>query len=113
MRAAAAQMLVECRDDVGPTRARIAVARRLGGNKNSRETIAALAGLLGEHRLLERMQFLAVRQAFDRGDGLARDGRDLARARVHRLAVQEHHAGAALLETAAEAAASEAERVAQ
>src|ERR1700732_3167621 len=111
VRAAAAQMFVERRHDVGPARTRIAVEQRLGGYQNPREAIATLAGLLREDRLLERMQLLAVAQSFDRGDGLARDGRDFARAGVHRLAVQEHHAGAALLEAAAAAAAGRAERV--
>ena len=77
------------------------------------QAIAALAGLLVEDGLLDRVQRAVARQAFDRGDRLAGQGLDLARAGIGGLAVDQHHAGAALLGAAAEPGAAQAEIVAQ
>src|ERR1043166_1684603 len=92
MRPAAAQMFIERRDDVRAARTRFTVEQRLRGNQKPPEAKTAPAGPPGEHRLLDRMQLPAVRQTFDRGDALARDRRDLARAGVDRLARQQTNA---------------------
>ena len=56
MRAAAAQMLVQRGDDLRPRRAVVAVQQRLGRHDDAGQTIAALAGLLLQERLLQRMR---------------------------------------------------------
>src|SRR5262249_42732944 len=84
-----------------------------GRDQDAGQAVAALSGLLVQERLLQRMQGAVVRQSFDGGDGTASDGGDLACAGMLGLAVDQHHAGAALLGTAAEFAAAQAKLVAQ
>src|SRR5215510_16066231 len=59
------------------------------------------------------MRPAVVQQPFDRGDIVAGDCGDLARARLRRYAVNQHHAGAALLQAAPEAAAVQGKILAQ
>src|SRR4051812_5107644 len=73
--AAAAEMRIERRDDVGTARLAVLFKQRRGRDQNAGETIAALPGLLVEERLLQGVQRAAVGQPLDRGDGPARDGR--------------------------------------
>src|SRR5262249_59323847 len=54
-----------------------------------------------------------VREPFDGGEGAAGNRGDLARARLRRHAVNQHHAGAALLQAAAETASAQAKILAQ
>ncbi len=113
MRAAAADIVVEGQRDLAARRRRVAVEERLGGDEDAGQAIAALARLLVEKGLLQRMRPLRGAEPLDRQHSLADDGRDGLTAGFHRLAVDQHHAGAALLETAAEFRADEAEMVAQ
>src|SRR5262245_52240560 len=106
-------MRIERRGNFAAARLWIASQQCRGRNQDARQAIAALAGLLGEERLLQRVQRAVVREALDCGDGATGDGRQLARARVRGLAVDQHHAGAALLGAATEPAAAQAELVAQ
>ena len=71
--AAAAEMRIERGDDVGAARLRIASQQRRRRDQDAGEAIAALAGLLVEERLLQRMQRAVARQPFDGGDGFAGD----------------------------------------
>ena len=66
MRAAATEMLVQCRGDVGARRRRVAVEQRLGADHDPRQTVAALARLLVEERLLQRMRLRGAAQPLDR-----------------------------------------------
>src|ERR1043166_7771074 len=91
----------------------IASEQRLGGHQDAREAIAALPCLLVQKGLLQRMQPRAVRKAFDGRDLATGHAVEGAGARIGRLAIDQHHARAALLEPAAEAGARETERIAQ
>ena len=91
----------------------IALKQRRRGDQDARKAIAALPGLLVEECLLHGMQRAVFRQALDGRHGLAGDGVDVARAGEYRLAVDQHHAGAALLGAAAEAGAAQAKVLAQ
>ena len=72
-----------------------------------------MTGLLVEERLLQRRQHAAGRKPLDGRHRLSGQALDRTRAGERRLAVDQHHAGAALLGAAAEAAAAQAELVAQ
>src|SRR5580658_8656603 len=102
MRAAAAKIVVERRGNLRPRRRRIAVEQRLGRNQNAAQTIAALARLLVQESLLQRMRLFRRAEPFDRCDAAAGDGPELAGAGFFRPAVDEHQATAALFEPAAE-----------
>ena len=77
---AAAQMGVERGCDLFPGGCRIALQQRRRRNKDAGQAVAALAGLLRQECLLQGMQRAVAREALDRGDGLAGDACDLARA---------------------------------
>ena len=77
------------------------------------QAVAALTRLLVEERLLQRMRLCGTAQPLDRRDAAPGDGADLARARIDRLAVEQHHAASALLQAAAVARALQIELVAQ
>ena len=113
MRAAAADIAIERGRDLRARRRRILVEQRLGRNHDAGETIAALAGLLVDEGLLQRVRASRASQSLDGGDGLAGDAPYRLAAAFLRLAVDQHHAAAALLEPAAEARAHQAEFVAQ
>ena len=90
------------------------VEQRRRRDQDAGQAIAALAGLLVEERLLQRMQRRRCDKPLDGGDRCGRRRvRDLARAGILRLAVDQHHAGAALLGAAAELAAAQRQVVAQ
>src|SRR5262245_64106346 len=106
-------MTVERRGDLAAARERIVCEQCGRGNQYARKAIAALAGLLVEERLLQRRERTVVRQSLDGRHGLSGKAFDWTHARERRLAVDEHHAGAALLRAAAEPAAAQGELVAQ
>ena len=85
----------------------------LGRDQNARQAIAALTRLLVEKGLLQRVRPLRRAQTLDGEDGLAGDGRDGLAAGFLGMAVDQHHAAAALLRTAAEFRPDEAEMVAE
>ncbi|EGJ72900.1 putative xanthine dehydrogenase YagT iron-sulfur-binding subunit [Streptomyces sp. Tu6071] len=84
-----------------------------GGAELSGGAVAALVGVVGEERLLERVEPFPVREALDGGDlgVLARDGED--EAAVDAASADEHGARAALAVVAALLGAGEAEVFAQ
>ena len=113
MAAAAADIVVERVGDLFPRRRRVMVEQCLGCDQDAGQAIAALAGLLVDKGLLQRMRPVRRAQAFDRHDVLAGDGRDRLAAGFLRPAVDQHHAAAALFEAAAEFGPHQTEMVAQ
>ena len=77
------------------------------------DAVAALSGLLVEERPLDRVQPVGVADALERRDARPDEGVDAGGAARPHLAVDEHGAGVALLEAAAELGAGQAEVVAQ
>src|SRR5262249_61932040 len=73
MRTAAANIVVERAGDFRPRRRWIAVEQRLGRNENAAKTISALARLLVEKGLLQRMWLVRRSKTFDRRHVAARD----------------------------------------
>ncbi len=110
--AAAAEMPVE-RGVISVRVARDCAQQRRGRDQDAGKAIAALPGLLVEKRLLQRVQLLrpAPRPSTVVMSGPRRG--HVARARIFRLAVDQHHAGAALLDAAAEPGAAQRKLVAQ
>ena len=114
VRAAAADIVVERLRDLGARRRRVPVEQRLGGDQDAGQAIAALAGLLVEKGLLQRVRPVGAAEPLDRRDRFAGDGRHAALPQdFSGCAVDQHHAAAALLEPAAESRAHQAEMVAQ
>ena len=87
--------------------------KRVGAEDHARRAEAALEPEVFHEGLLERVQPLAVRQAFDGDDPLAFDRADRRRAGPHRLVVDQHRAGAAEGLAAPELGAGQPEIVAQ
>ena len=102
VRAAAAQVAVERVAHLGLAGVGIALEQRGGGDQDAGDAVAALHGLLGDEGALQRMRPLGRAEAFDRGDVLAGGGPQRRVAGGHRLAVDQHVAGAALVGAAAE-----------
>src|SRR5262249_40510635 len=109
--AAAAEVTVERRSDLSPARVWLASNERRRRNQDAGEAVAALSGVLVEEGVPQRLEHVA--EALDGSHHSAGEARDLARARIGRLAVDQHHAGAALLGAAAETAAAQAKLVTQ
>ena len=99
--------------DLRVGRVRVAIEQRLRGQDLPVLAEAALRHLLVDPGLLHRVQLAVLRQPFERGDLGALHRGHRPDARPHRLALDEHRAGAALAEAAAEARALQAEVVAQ
>src|SRR5437870_13357240 len=78
-----------------------------------RRAVAALQPVLLPERLLDRVQLAVLFQAFHRGDlrALGLDRED--RARLHRIAVEQHRAGAAVRGVAADVRAGQAQVLAE
>ena len=72
MRAAAADIAVERLRDLAARRLRVFVEQRLGRDQDARQAIAALAGLLVDESLLQRVRALGAAQALDGGDRFCR-----------------------------------------
>ena len=89
---AAAEVALEPEPDLALGRVGVLLEQRDRGEHHARGAEAALQPMLLVERLLDRMQLPVARQALDRGDrravGLDREHR----ARLHRLAVDEHRA---------------------
>src|SRR5690242_20816810 len=88
MRPAAAQIIVERAGDFRACWRRIAVEQRLGRDQNPAKTISALAGLLLEKGLLQRMRGLRRAETFDGRHAAAGDACDCAPARFYWRAVE-------------------------
>ena len=113
MAAAAANIVVERLGDLTPRRREVVIEQRLRRDQDAGQTIAALARLLVEKGLLQGMRAVGRTQPFDRQDVPAGNRRQCLAAGFDRLAVDQHHAAAALFEAAAEFRAEEAEMIAQ
>src|SRR5439155_4611503 len=113
MRAAAADIVVERYGDLASRRRRITVEQGLRRDQDAGNAIAALPGLLVEKGLLQRVRPLRRAEPLNRQNAPAGDRGQRLAAGFRGFAVDQHHAGAALLEAAAELAADEAEMVAQ
>src|SRR5712691_3316295 len=98
--------------DLRARRARVRREQRRGAHELARLAVAALRHALGEPRALQRVHSIG-REALDRRDRFALHARDRHQAGEHALAVDMHHAGAALARAAAEFGAGEFEFFAQ
>src|SRR5258706_7367970 len=101
MRCATAQVPVERRADLFVGRPRMAREQRFGRHHHAVAAIAALASLLLDEGLLQRVQLFHRAQTLDRLDR-SLYGRYRRHAGAHGFAVDEYGAGAALREAAAE-----------
>src|SRR5206468_8985913 len=77
------------------------LVERGGGEDHACGTEAALEALCVEEGLLHRMRAAISAKPFDRGDGAAFGAEGWDQAAVHRLAVEQHGAGAAIAGVAA------------
>src|SRR6266568_1332568 len=98
--------------DLRARRARVRREQRRGAHELARLAVAALRHALGEPRALQRVHAVG-REALDGGDRFALHARHGHEAREHPLAVDMHHAGAALARAAAEFGAGELQLLAQ
>src|SRR5271169_6991165 len=73
--AAAADVVVERLGGLSPRRRRVSVEQCLGRDQDAGQAIAALAGLLIEKGLLQRVRPVGRAEALYRGDRLAGDRR--------------------------------------
>src|SRR4051812_18046618 len=101
MRRAAAEVPVQRLADLVIGGPGIALEQRLGRHQHAVAAVAALAGLLLDEGLLQRMGVVDGADALDRGD-VALDLGKLPDARARRLPVDQNGAGAALRKPAAE-----------
>src|SRR3954451_5959717 len=112
MRAAAAQVLRQRILHLLDAGLGVALEECGAGHHHAVRAIAALRGLLGDEGGLHTVWLLDRAEAFDGGDLAAREARGRNRAGAHRLAIDQHRAGAALAEAAAVFGALQAEIVA-
>ena len=105
--AAAAEIAGQRLAHVGLGRLRLAVEQFLGRHDHAVDAVAALRGLLVDEGLLQRMRLVDRAEPFDGGDLGVAERADRGDAGAHRLAVDQHRAGAALREPAAELGAVE------
>src|SRR5215469_14820045 len=101
VRPASANIVIQGLGDLHTRWRDIAVEQSLGRDQDTRQAIAALAGLLFEEGLLQRVWPVRLPQPLYRHDRLVADGGERLRAGFLRLAVDEHHAATALFEPAA------------
>src|SRR5690242_8388694 len=87
----------------------VALEERARGHEHARRAESALQAVLLGEALLHRMELAALLQAFDRGDLAAVRLHGEHGARLHRLAVQVHRAGAAVAGVAADVGPGHAE----
>src|SRR5258706_13784111 len=87
--------------------------QRLRGHDHAVAAEAALARLLLDERRLQPARLLRRAQALERGDALAGEIRDRRHARARLAAFDQHRAGAALPQAAAELRAVPLQAVAQ
>ena len=107
---AAAEVALEALAHLGLGRVRVLVEQRDRRHDHARRAEAALQAVVLLERLLHRVQLAVGGQALDGGDlgAVGLDGEH--RARLHRLAVEQHGARAARRRVAADVGAGEPER---
>ncbi len=114
MRAAAAEIVLQCFLDLGFGRPRVLAEEGGGFHDHAVDAVAALGRLLLDEGALHRVRLFGRAQAFERHDLLLGGERGQRHdSGAHRLAVDLHGAGAALRHAAAEARAAQGEVVAQ
>src|SRR6185295_10373499 len=113
VRAAAAEVLVQRLAHLLLRRLSIGGKQRRSSDGDAAHAVPALRRLLGNQRALDRMKLTVAAQALNGGDVLALGKGRRHVARRHRAAVHKDEARAALTAATAEAAADEAELVAQ
>src|SRR5579871_1831683 len=113
MSAAAAQIGGKRQPDLRLAWLRVAVKQRLGQHDHAGDAVAALHRLLRYESGLQRVRPLDGPESFERGDLRLPKHGDWRDAGAHRSAVDEHRAGAALAEPAAELGRVEAKIIAQ
>ena len=91
----------------------VALEQGRAAHDHARRAEAALHGVVGDERLLDRVQLLAVGQALDGGDLARADVEDERHARADRRAVEVHGAGAARAAVAHDLGPGQPEREAQ
>src|SRR5262245_65759400 len=111
MRTASADIAIERLRNFHARRLRILVQQGLRRDQDAGEAISALAGLLVEKGLLQRMRASGIAKAFDRDDLFSCDAPDGLGAAFFRNAVDQHDAATALLKPAAETRPFQSERV--
>src|SRR3954468_22378966 len=89
---AAANVALQRRAEIGALR----LVQRGAGQNHARGAEAALKGLRSEERLLHRVRAAVSAKSFDRGDGATFCAERGDQAAMHRLAVEQHGAGAAI-----------------
>src|SRR5262249_59934377 len=112
MRAATAKIVVEGAGDFRACWRRIAIEQRLGRDQNAAETISALARLLLEKGLLQRMWLLRRTKNLNRCCAPAGHASDRRAAGLYRGAVDQDDAAAALFTAATEPGAGACQVVA-
>src|SRR5262249_29093595 len=103
MRPAAAEVVGKRPLDLGHARILVLREQRDGPNDHAVETVAALHRLFVDEGLLHGRWLVGTAEALERHDLSRSDRREFDLAGKHRFAVQQHHAGAALAKSAAEA----------
>src|SRR5882724_2613094 len=109
---AAAQVPRDRLADLLLARVLVALQQRARGHQHARRAESALQTVLLGEALLHRMELAALLQALDRGDlgAVGLDGEH--RARLHRIAVEDHGARAAVRRVAADVRARHPEHFA-
>src|SRR5690349_11574389 len=103
----------ECLADLHVVRARVLLEQRYRGHDPAVETVSALRHLLCDEGGLHLVRLVGVADAGERGDGFAAERIDRRDAGARRLAIDQHGAGTALREPAAEPWILHAEVIAQ
>src|SRR5689334_2359336 len=109
---APAEVAFQLVTDLLLARRRVALQHLAGGHDHARRAEAALQTVLLPEALLDGMQLTVLGQALDRGDLGAVGLHGEQGARLHRLAVHEDGAGAALAGVAADVGACQPDRLA-
>src|ERR1700761_7818818 len=99
---AAAEIADKSEPDVGLARVRVAVENRFGHHDHAGNAVTALRRLLAHESRLQRVGLLERPETFERDDLGLPERTDRHDAGSCRRAVDEHRAGAALTEPAAE-----------
>src|SRR5262245_1107200 len=113
MRAAAADVAVKRLRNFRPRGFWVFVQQGLRRNQNAGEAIAALTDLFLKKSLLQWMRSRGVAKAFNGDDAFAGEHPNGPGAAFFRCAIDQHHAAATLLKSAAEATAHQAKLAAQ
>jgi hypothetical protein len=113
LRAAAAEIGLHRRSDIGVGRRRISIQQRLGAHDHPGGAVAALRRLLIDKRLLQRSGSVGCAEPLDRRDAAPVQHGERGQARIHGGAIDDDGTRAALAEAATELGAVQPELIAQ